>query len=73
VGHEVMLYDLTGKTIHVLNETASFIWNCCDGNHNVNDMAKKTSGLFNIPSEKTISDIEDCLANFKELNIIQNG
>jgi hypothetical protein len=70
VGNEIMLYDLTGKTIHVLNDTASFIWNFCDGNHTVSDMAKNASELFNIPVEQAIPDIEECLENFKKLNII---
>jgi len=70
MGNEIMLYDLNGKLIHVLNETATFIWSNCDGNQTVYDIAQKASEIFNIPVEATISDIEECIKNFEKLDII---
>ena len=73
VGNEMMLYDVAGKTIHVLNNTASFVWTCCDGNHTTDDMVKKATGAFNITEDQANTDIEECLASFRELNIIQDA
>jgi coenzyme PQQ synthesis protein D (PqqD) len=37
---EVMVYDLKRHKAHCLNKTAAFIWQHCDGNTNVTEMAR---------------------------------
>ena len=32
---EVLIHDEVNKKVHVLNNTAAFIWNMCDGNTDV--------------------------------------
>jgi pyrroloquinoline quinone biosynthesis protein D len=44
-----VLYDSVGKTSHVLNETAEFIWNLCDGRHSVEDISREIKEHFEVP------------------------
>lgn len=37
---EVLVYDLDRKKAHCLNQTAALIWNHCDSNTSVNDLAR---------------------------------
>lgn len=36
---EILVYDLDRKKAHCLNQTAALIWNHCDGNTSVEDIA----------------------------------
>jgi hypothetical protein len=36
---EVLVYDLRKHKAHCLNQTAAFVWNHCDGNKTVNEIA----------------------------------
>ena len=36
---ELLVYDLDSDKAHCLNETAAIVWNACDGNTSVSDIA----------------------------------
>jgi hypothetical protein len=36
---EVLVYDLKGHKAHMLNQTAAFVWNHCDGQTTASEMA----------------------------------
>jgi len=46
-----ILYDNTSKTSHLLNETAEFIWNLCDGEHTISDIAAEVRVFFDVPAD----------------------
>jgi hypothetical protein len=41
---ETMLYDPETEAVHILNSTARLIWELCDGEHTVADMAATIKG-----------------------------
>ena len=71
VGEEHMLYDATGRKVHVLNETAYFVWGLCDGSFTLDAMAEKAAEDFNAPAEELRADIEECIQEFKALALLQ--
>ena len=72
VGGELMLYDVFGKYVHVLNDTALFIWQRCDGEHSLDDIVTEAATIYDVSEEQIRLDIEECLETFRELSIIQD-
>lgn len=65
LGKETLLYDPTTDKVHTLNETASLIWNLCDGKHSLGEIKKTIHENFSI--KETIEIEKDILKNLKEL------
>ncbi len=55
-----ILFDHEKNSIFILNQTGLFIWNLCDGNHNVNKIIEKISISF--------SGIDKICINKNQLN-----
>ena len=70
VGDEHMLYDATGRKVHVLNETAYFIWMLCDGKHDTEAIVTAAAQAFETTPEAVRPDIDACLDAFKQLGVI---
>lgn len=43
---ETLIYDLTINKAYLLNETSAFIWNLCDGQHDLDQIEIKVSKYF---------------------------
>ena len=57
VGCELVVYDLENRKCHTLNETATIIWQKCDGYTSVSDIAgeiKAQSGLNEKQAEEVV-------------------
>lgn len=50
--NETLVYDLNTDKALVLNETSSFIWNLCDGKHDISQIQKQVSKQFNQPASE---------------------
>ncbi|MGO9530798.1 MAG: PqqD family protein [Syntrophobacteraceae bacterium] len=62
VGKDHMLYDATGRAVHLLNETALFVWERCDGDHAVQDIISEAESVYKVSKEQIQADVEECLA-----------
>jgi len=51
VRNQRVLYDNASHSSHVLNETAEFIWNLCDGEHSVEEIALEVRASFEVPPD----------------------
>ncbi|NSW56574.1 MAG: PqqD family protein [Armatimonadetes bacterium] len=71
VADEWMIYDASGKAVHVLNETARFVWDRCDGEHDVEDIVAEAVALYEVSEAEAREDILACLASFAELSILE--
>ena len=67
---ERILYDVSGKNVHVLNEIANFVWNLCDGEHTIGDMVKAGVDSYDVSAEEARADVEECLKDLERLSII---
>jgi hypothetical protein len=57
-----VLYDNVSHSSHVLNETAEFIWNLCDGEHSITELAAEVRAFFDVPGDVDLeSDIQSTL------------
>ncbi len=64
LGKETLLYDPITDKAHTLNETASLIWNLCDGKHSLEEIEKTIYENFSI--KESIEVEKDILKNLKE-------
>jgi RecG-like helicase len=65
LGDEIMLYDSVNEKIHVLNHTAYFIWQLCDGNHSLQDINKSMNSHFPEKSNLVIlNDLKQTINDF---------
>ena len=71
VGKEHMLYDALGKVVHVLNETAFFVWQRCDGKHTTQDIVREVCSLSGTAEDLVRGDVEQCMATFREKGLLQ--
>ncbi len=47
-GKDLVLYDSERGRLHVLNPTASAIWDLCDGSHSLDEMAGTLARSFEL-------------------------
>ncbi|MBI5788090.1 MAG: PqqD family protein [Candidatus Schekmanbacteria bacterium] len=68
-----MLYDTKLEMIHIINDTASIVWQHCDGVTEIEDVVKKLSSVFDLNEDNNVKkDIEDILEDFNKLNLLSN-
>jgi hypothetical protein len=71
MGAETLLYDAEAEAIHVLNPTALFIWNLCDGNHSFRDMKRKLVAAFSLTAERDVlADVQRTVDTFARNNLL---
>jgi len=51
LGDEWMLYDPAAGAVHIINGTAEFVWNLCDGQHDLDDIAGQLRGAYQVRME----------------------
>ena len=70
VGDERMLYDAAGRAVHVLNGSAEWIWDHCDGTHTIEEIIAEAVELFGADEAEIRTDVDECLATFTERNLL---
>lgn len=71
LNEETLIYDLQTNKALCLNETASLVWQFCDGRHSVEDLA---AALGRKLKNKVSNDfIWLALKQLEEQNLLQNG
>jgi hypothetical protein len=51
---ELLVYDLKRDRIHVLNQSAAFIWRQCNGRRTVDDLARAVAKSLQIPEHEQV-------------------
>jgi hypothetical protein len=54
---EAVLYDPAHNTVHYLNPTACFIWNCCDGVRGIDDITGALARTFELSEQSADADL----------------
>jgi len=69
VDGESLILDNNENLIHQLNDTATFIWQYCNGKNTVSDIVSLLVGHYNISEEDAVCDVTETIENFKGLNL----
>ena len=60
----LVLYDHGHQRVHVLNPTASMIWQMCDGNHAAEEIAAQLAAMFPSHADAIPDDVASVLRMF---------
>ena len=69
---EAIVYDATTSKVHALNATARLIWNGCDGEHTLEDLAKALLDRFNVDQDTAKRDAQRTIEEFRALGLLAN-
>ncbi len=67
---EMVVMDKESEQIHQLNQTASFIWQRCDGEHDRQQIAEELAEAFDVDAETAQQDVADALEKLEEIGLL---
>ncbi len=67
---EGIVVDTVRAVEHTLNDTALRIFELCDGESTISDIAQKMTEEYEVDFEKAQKDVIKCIAKLEELNVV---
>jgi hypothetical protein len=58
IGDDVVVIKDNGLATHVLNKTAAFIWESCDGKNDIDEITTKLCQCFEVPADVARQDVK---------------
>ena len=71
IGNDIVIIKDGGLSTHVLNKTAAFIWEMCDGTSDVDEITSKLCEHFDVPFEEAQVDVNNTVKLLTNANIIR--
>lgn len=73
VEHETLIFDREANQVHQLNATASLVWQRCDGQHTLLQIADALTGAFQVDPGTARAAVVSALRRFAELGLLRSG
>jgi hypothetical protein len=71
---DLILYDASMNSVHILNRTANLIWELCDGMHTVSDIEKAMRERFSVDNEyDLLRDIDQAVHHLLMKGLLVKG
>src|SRR2546425_11856948 len=70
---ETVILDRKEGNLHQLNPTASFIWDCCDGNSNVAAIIDRLADAYEVDSSTARKDVGETLSRLRSSNLLEGN
>lgn len=67
---EAVILNREAGVLHRLNPTASFIWDCCDGNLRVDDIVARLASAYDVDLMTGQKDVSETLLKFESLSLL---
>jgi len=71
VDHETVVLDRKGELVHQLNQTAGYIWDRCDGESTVTDIANQLAEAFDVDPDTARKDGAAIVSQLGQLNLLE--
>ena len=68
---DLLIVDFRGSQIHVLNPAAAAIWELCDGQYTVEQIAALMAGHLGLPNERVQQDVAKVVDEFREKGLVE--
>jgi hypothetical protein len=68
---ETLILNRPEGRLHQLNPTASFIWDCCDGNSNIAEIVDRLAGVYEVDARTACKDVEEVLFNLRNSKLLE--
>ena len=72
VDGEVVVLDRQSDLIHQLNHTASYIWDRCDGQSTVAEIADQLAAAFHVDAHTAIQDVATTIRQLHGLGMLES-
>ena len=72
VDGETLALDRRNSVIHQFNQTASHIWELCDGKMSIEEMVADFSETFDVDLAVATKDVTTIVKQFKELELLDS-
>jgi PqqD family protein of HPr-rel-A system len=69
-GTDVVVHDPVSARVHVLNPTAAYILQACDGTRSPDEIAHALSAGTGAPHAQTLPDVERTIAELRALELV---
>lgn len=70
VGAEAILYDRHNGRTHVINESAARVWELCDGQATLDQIADAFAAAYAMPVSTVHGDVVYIVTKFRELGVL---
>ncbi len=68
---DLVLYNPTRDTAHILNKTAALVWWLCDGEQSPEHICAELAEIHGIEPAAVHQDVETVLAGFREAGLVR--
>ena len=72
VDGEVVVLDRQSDLIHQLNHTASYIWDRCDGQSTVAEIANQLAAAFHVDAHTAVQDAVTTIRQLQSLGLLES-
>jgi hypothetical protein len=67
-----VIYDTSAERIHTLNITAAYVWNSCDGHHNLSEIASELHEQTKVPLPTALKDVREAVMHFQSEGLLRS-
>jgi hypothetical protein len=71
IGDDVVVIKDNGLATHVLNKTAAFIWESCDGKNDIDEITARLCQRFEVSADVAGQDVSELIERLTEVGIIK--
>ena len=68
---EMVVLDRQNGSIHQLNQTASFVWEECDGESTLEEIAKRMTEAFEVDFSTAMSDVRKVIQQLNDIGLLE--
>jgi hypothetical protein len=71
VDGETLVLDLKSGLIHQLNPTANVVWEQCDGQSSIDEIAHHLLQLYEVDEKTAVKDVMEAVERLRELGLME--
>ena len=72
MGDGLILYNHDSSLVHHLNPSAALVWQLCDGQATVGDLAKEIAEEYGLPGAEVEAQVAEVIAEFDALDLVKD-
>jgi PqqD family protein of HPr-rel-A system len=73
MGDGLILYNHDSSLVHHLNPSAALVWQLCDGEATVGQLATEIAEEYSLRSDEVVGQISAVIAEFDALDLVQDS
>ena len=72
IGDHLFLYEGEDNLVYQLNDGAAVVWLLCDGEKNVESIAREIGETYALPPQSALVAVGEAVAQFQSLGLLQS-